>query len=369
MSEYQYYEFQAIDRPLTQAERTAISQLSSRVKPTAIKASFTYSYGDFPGDPKRLLVQYFDLMYYIANWGTQQLMFRLPKSLVDQKALELYCIKDCISLSFSGDWAILDWQFSNEEGFGWIEGEETLDELVGLRQEILEQDYRGLYLAWLKAITSSSEYVDIDLTQREPPIPNGLHQLSSYQKAFTQIFELDEQLLAVASTASTQPIIIADDTWQTAIALLSRSECEAFLLRLAKGESNLGAKLRQKLSKLTIISQAPSLPQRTIQQLLDAAFEQKEREARRLHHEAQAKQIQELQSLAPRKAQLWDEVELLIEKSQAKLYDQAVQLLIQLRDLAEFQHQDAAFQEKIAQISQKYSRRTGLIQRLRKAGL
>lgn len=41
MSEYQYYEFQALDRPLTQEERAAISQLSSRANPTATSASFT----------------------------------------------------------------------------------------------------------------------------------------------------------------------------------------------------------------------------------------------------------------------------------------------------------------------------------------
>ncbi|MBD2621306.1 MAG: hypothetical protein PX481_04915 [Microcystis sp. M53603_WE2] len=51
MSEYQYYEFQAIDRPLTQEERAAISQLSSRVKPTATSASFTYP-GNVERDPK-----------------------------------------------------------------------------------------------------------------------------------------------------------------------------------------------------------------------------------------------------------------------------------------------------------------------------
>ena len=54
-----------------------------------------------------------------------------------QEAIAPYCVEDCISLSFSGDWAILDWQFGDEEGFGWIEGEGTLSELVGLRQEIL----------------------------------------------------------------------------------------------------------------------------------------------------------------------------------------------------------------------------------------
>jgi hypothetical protein len=33
MSEYQYYEFQAIDRPLTAEEQQAVSKLSSRVEP------------------------------------------------------------------------------------------------------------------------------------------------------------------------------------------------------------------------------------------------------------------------------------------------------------------------------------------------
>ena len=51
MSEYQYYEFHAIDRPLTQEERAAISQLSGCVKPTATSASFTYP-GKVERDPK-----------------------------------------------------------------------------------------------------------------------------------------------------------------------------------------------------------------------------------------------------------------------------------------------------------------------------
>jgi hypothetical protein len=32
MSEYQYYEFLAIDKPLTATEKSALGQLSSRVK-------------------------------------------------------------------------------------------------------------------------------------------------------------------------------------------------------------------------------------------------------------------------------------------------------------------------------------------------
>jgi len=336
MSEYQYYEFQAIDRHLTQEERAAIGELSSRVKPTATSASFTYSYGNFRGDPKQVLARYFDIMYYIANWGTQQLMFRFPTSLINREAIELYCIDNYISLSFAGDWAILDWEFSQEEGFNdWIEGEGILSELIGLRQEILQQDYRGLYLAWLKAIDLSEGYIDIDKTQLEPPLPPGLNQLSESQKAFTEIFELDEHLLNVACASSGKLTTISEQTWQQAITQLSASERQDFLLRLAKGEPNLSAKKAEK----------------------------------RRQQEAEAKRIEELQTLAKREAQVWQQVESLIQKAQSKSYYEAVKLLVKLRDLAEYQNGLPVFQECLNQIYEQYSNRSGLKRRLQEIGL
>jgi hypothetical protein len=370
MSEYQYYEFQAIDRPLTQEERAAICELSSRVKPTATTASFNYSYGNFRGDPKQVLARYFDIMYYITNWGTQQLMFRFPTSLINRETIELYCIDNYISLSFAGDWAILDWEFSQEEGFNdWIEGEGILSELIGLRQEILQQDYRGLYLAWLKAIALSEGYIDIDKTQLEPPLPPGLGQLSAAQKAFTEIFELDEHLLNVACASSGKLTTISEQTWQQAISQLSASERQDFLLRLAKGEPNLSAKFKQKLSQLIPTSPPSNQPRRTVQELLEAASEEEKKAEKRRQQEAEAKRIEELQTLAKREAQVWQQVESLIQKAQSKSYDEAVKLLVKLRDLAEYQNRLPVFQERLNRIYEQYSNRSGLKRRLQEVGL
>ena len=152
MSEYQYYEFQTIDHPLSDREQESISQLSSRVQLTANKAIFTYSYGDFRGNPQDILAKYFDAMYYIANWGTQQLMFRFPKSLIEIEQIQAYCLEECISISETNNHLILDICFYDEDGFGWIEGGGELAQVIDLRNDILQQDYRSLYLAWLKAI-------------------------------------------------------------------------------------------------------------------------------------------------------------------------------------------------------------------------
>jgi hypothetical protein len=83
MSEYQYYEFLAIDRPLSQADMTALRRITSRAEITATRLSNVYNFGDFRGDPRELMGKYFDAMVYITNWGTRQLMLKLPSGAVD----------------------------------------------------------------------------------------------------------------------------------------------------------------------------------------------------------------------------------------------------------------------------------------------
>src|SRR5215212_2579276 len=76
MSEYQYYEFTAVDRPLTTREQSELRSLSTRADITATSFVNTYEWGDFKGDPLTLMKRYFDAHLYLANWGTRQLMLR-----------------------------------------------------------------------------------------------------------------------------------------------------------------------------------------------------------------------------------------------------------------------------------------------------
>jgi hypothetical protein len=86
--------------------------------------------------------------------------------------------------------------------------------------------------------------------------------------------------LQAAAVASGSPSPgISEEAIQSAIAKLSRADCDAFLLRLAKGEPSLSAKFNQKLSKSIPQSIGITQPQRTIQQLLDAAEEEEESQA------------------------------------------------------------------------------------------
>ena len=182
MSEYQYYEFQAIDRPLTPEEQQAVARLSSRVDPHPWRAVFTYSFGGGIGRrAKDLLADYYDALLYLANWGSRQLAFRFPKELVDPEQLRQYNVEtleypsDTITVSTGEEYAILDIQLHEEEGLGWIEGEGWLGSLVGLRDAILQGDHRVLYLAWLKGLELA---YDVDEDAQEPPMPSGLGELT-----------------------------------------------------------------------------------------------------------------------------------------------------------------------------------------------
>jgi hypothetical protein len=55
MSEYQYYKFLAIDKPLTSEETLALRALSTRAHITPVSSTNEYNWGDFKGNPADLM--------------------------------------------------------------------------------------------------------------------------------------------------------------------------------------------------------------------------------------------------------------------------------------------------------------------------
>ncbi len=78
MSEYQYYEFLALDRPLTYGEQELLRGISSRAQITATSFSNHYEYGDLKASPLEMVKKWFDVHVYTGFWMTRTLMIRLP---------------------------------------------------------------------------------------------------------------------------------------------------------------------------------------------------------------------------------------------------------------------------------------------------
>jgi hypothetical protein len=141
VSEYQYYEFLAIDRPLTERERQELRAVSSRAIITATRFTNHYEWGNFKGGPRAWMERYFDAFLYFANWGTRELMLRLRRRVLDPAMARLYCGGgEVASMRVKGGQVILEFLSEDEDG-DWLEGEEdSLSSLVSLRAEIASGD-------------------------------------------------------------------------------------------------------------------------------------------------------------------------------------------------------------------------------------
>jgi hypothetical protein len=120
MSEYQYYEFQAIDRPLTDDEMRQLRAISSRAEITPSRFTNEYHFGDFKGNPSAWMDKYFDAFLYLANWGTRELMLRFAAPLLDLDTAAAYCRTDHFaSARAHGGFVILSFRSDDDGGESW----------------------------------------------------------------------------------------------------------------------------------------------------------------------------------------------------------------------------------------------------------
>ena len=280
----------------------------------------------------------------------------------------------CIELEPVGDCLILDISLNEEGGGEWIEGGGWLSALGRLRDDLLEGDYRALYLAWLIA----AELQDAGDAELEPPVTSGLGELSPPLVSFVELFGLDEHLLQAAAGTSPQRGQMPGIPPEEAITRLAPAERDAFpsmelragLVRLARGEAHLSLALNRRLQELAGAPQpAVAAPRRTWGELR-ATAERLQREAKRRAAEAaEAKRIAELRAFAPREAEAWRDVLALIEEKKPASYDKAVALLVRLRDLADYQGRATDLRMQVANLQERCANWPALRDRLQRAGL
>jgi hypothetical protein len=377
MSEFQCYKFKTIDRSLTESERRDVNALSSRGQVTSTSATFIYHYSDFRHKPETVLEKYFDAMLYYSNWGTRRLMFRLPAKLVDEKALKPYLYEEeyyChIDLLKRGEFCLLDIQFDQEEGDGWMEENDyDLGDLAPLRDDFLNGDYRALYLAWVSFAQCEGRDEDDEIEEvqdrKTPPLPPNMKRMSAALKAFTRFFEMDDDLVSAAQALSPDSAATALD-YEKLLVQLPEKERVEWLSRLLKSEPRLDVQLRKRLEQFAPKGAALKPVQVTGSELKSLTA-QKERERKeREAAEARKKHVQRMKQLVPQEQALWKSVPFDLERQTGKSYDLATEALKDLKDLAEYQGKKEAFRERMLELRKEYARRTALISRWEKAGL
>ena len=373
MSEYQYYELLALDRPLTEKQRAELRSISTRAEITATRFVNEYQWGDLKGDPLKMMERYFDAFLYLANWGTRRVMFRLPRGVLDAETAEQYCYADTASLTETGSHLILSLYVDREPDDYWDEPGGQLAAMVQARAELAAGDLRLLYLAWLLAL----QWDEVDDEDTEPPVPAGLGNLSASLQAVVDFLEIDEDLIAVAAASS--PPVQEPDGMAGWIASLPEAEKDALLARVAAGEGGQVQALLLRRFR-AVSGSPPAASGRTAAELWQAAGdrkaarekaeEQRQREAEARRAAAQAAAYAEhLDQLATRTETAWEKAAELIVTKRPRDYDLATSLLRDLQALADRQDDSAAFRKRFLELRARHQRKPSLLDRFDQAGL
>jgi hypothetical protein len=379
VSEYQYYEFLALDRPLTDDEYEHVRALSTRAEITRTRFVNEYQWGDFRGDPSALMDLCYDAHLYFANWGTHILMLRLPLSWLDLDTTSEYCNDETFSARRSGKNIVLE--FHSEDWDGWP----SLAALIGVRAELAAGDLRPLYLAWL----AGTCYIDDEYEDGppgdgavEPPIPAGLAHLTAAQRTLADFLRVDQDLLKVAAQASEKIVSataadrdMAMESWING--LTAKQKDQTIRRLLSEDHSRTRTEI---LRALQPRAPKPSTARRSVSSLLAGATSladiretehQRELERQRelREQEAQRQRENRLAMLSDRGERPWSEVADLIAAKKPSSYDSAVRLLTDLAEISRRRGRTTEFAKRLAELRSTHHRKPSLIDRLNAAEL
>ncbi|MCX6017259.1 MAG: hypothetical protein NTZ50_01940 [Chloroflexi bacterium] len=385
MSEFQYYEWLALDRPLTSAQLAEVKELSSHMdRVTRTSACVSYSYGDFKHDPLDVLARNFDVFFYHSNWGTKTLAFRFSSNTFlsntfTSKDIDPYLIEGCVKLDRRGDFWILSFTLENDGDDAWIDPENETDSaasIAGVRRQITQGDYRALYLMWIAKVgqyrQSYSKHDDFDIFDIEedigeaPPLPAGLQDLDAALNEFCNFFAIDKNMIAVAAQQSAQVKDPSQAEIRAAIASLPRNECEDFLLRLLDDGTPLSDELRQRLA---LASDSPQTTSKSVAQLMQDAHELEANARHEAKAHAHAVRIAAFEDLAKREARVWQAIDELVAQKKSSSYDEAARMLSELHELAMHRSTLTVFKFRVNELIERSGKSRALINRLKKKSI
>jgi hypothetical protein len=380
MSEYQYYEFLAIDRPLTAEEMAALRELSTRANITPVSFTNEYNWGNFKGDPEKLMQRYFDAHVYVANWMTAIFMVRLPIEALSKETAE--AIAQSCTLDFKATkthWVII-WRLEesdNYDRFGMEDGRGWMARLAPIRDELLRADLRSLYIGWLAAVIM--EMMDDD--EMEPLPANGLESLTAAQQALAEFLEVDPDLLAGAAMGSpaAQDEDISQKKMDAWIDDLPRDYVTTVLKQLLDGQGQQAERtLKNRFAawRRGLKGDGIEVPRRTVGELRKNA---KAAEKIRLEKQKREKMQREVKRRKEREAYLknlsndfpkvWKSVRRAVERGTGSAYDEACHMLVDLSEAYALHASRKRFQEEMKNFMADHMRRKALVQRMVKAGI
>ncbi len=321
--------------------------------------------------------RYFDAFVYFANWGSCRLALRVAQSTFSKTGLKPFKAEYALSINDSGSHWIIDWTLNesderiNMEGGGWM------GRLIPLRDELLRGDLRPLYLGWLAGVSAGE--VD-DENAIEPPVPQGMAQLSGAQQALAEFLEIDPDLLAASAMGSPALAELGSDgsidMWLTTLPVDEMRVILKLLLESKSQQAERQLKSRFLAWQKEHAQGVASGTQRRVSELHALAEEQEvlrmQRETKeRAREQAKARKKREayLMTVAADFDRCWHAADQSAERGNASGYDGAKQTIVDLADAYALVSKQTDFDQVLRRFMERHGKRGALLRRLIDAGL
>jgi hypothetical protein len=380
MSEYQYYEFMSVDRPLTKAELTALHALSTRADITRTSFTNEYEWGEFKGNPNDLMKRFFDLHIYVANWMTAVFMVRLPIDVIPKDIAEAVMTDGVLDLERAKTHWVITWRLDDSEDydrFAIEDGRSWMARLASVRDELLRGDIRSLYIGWLAGV--SKEMVDDD--ELEPLIVEGLGNLTASQQALAEFLKVDGDLL-VGAGINNLPML-TEEPFHAKIddflRELPREEAFMLLKQLLEGQGQkaermlkdhflvwrrgLGGDKKQVLRRRRTVGELEA----NAESIRQKRFEREKREREQLEIKRQEKRKTYLAVLAHDFPKAWKVVQQQVARGTGQAYDEACHSLVDIAEAYILYASAETFNQELKQFMANHLKRKALIKRLAEA--
>lgn len=368
MSEYQYYRFECLDGHLECKQREALRKISSRAEITASSFQVNYHYSDLKAEPCEVVLKHFDIGFYYANWGSISVYIKLPLGTIPDALLELEVYG--FDVQKTQKWQLL--VFSIEEHHEYFDDEDSEDffqHLAGLRNELLQGDWRILYFMWLAELDANDELAAI------PMINFDFSHLSDAQSAFAYLFDTPLALvkalaLALVSKPSHRP-------------KLSQFQLEDWLNNLTAADKNnlLRAVFEQgqltPYQALAMTKQERTNKEEAYQywltlQVIEPYIEQAQTQLQQEQAEALAKELaiekaqkeKMLLEIYSQREHFWQQAQEKANQTSASGYNQASRFLHQLFDAYQFKDNVLEFSRRFKEFITVNNGRKALLKRL-----
>jgi len=365
MSEYQYYEFVALDGPVSDEGMQYARGCSTRAEVSRYRWRNEYNWGNFHGDPIKLL-QYYDAHVYLTNWATFVFAIGVPSDGIDTGKIGPYLWDmqwaSGLRLTRNANRTVISWERVDEGGWCdcWDE-ESPLDALAGIREEILRGDMRALFIGWLAGLDSDEPPEAI------PPIVPGMADLTTPQQELVERLQVDRDCLAAAAALSPDMQSMTECADEL-IHELPPEEARHYLRRVAHGE---GTQVMNELKRRAAVGCESTAARCGVETFFSKLSDLRETRLRRESEEREARQRAEeaarkrhLTAVMEHADRTWSELDSLMKTKKSAAYDDIAAILKELAAAYVHEARESEFRTKISTFQSKWSNRPAMMRRI-----